>query len=289
MSRESVQPYTAKVCLRSPSCIIRKAQTVPFKIIKKSNLQQQCLGKTKKARKINADKVATTAAINMTQNDLAPDLVIEWRSLDELEAPKRRVRKIVPDHVNRAIKSITTFGMISPITVRGTVVVDGHTRLAAARELGMSQVPCIDVGHLSEASARMLAISLNRLAELGEWDMDELKLELTELEIEDIDLEVSFFSAQELDIILSDGGDSEPDGSQNVADPEAPVTTVEGDLWLLGERHRVLCGNSLEVASFKTLLGDSVAHAVLTDVPYNVKIAGNVSGLGSPKVLSAGA
>ena len=202
---------------------------MPFKIIKKSNLQQQCLGKTKKARKINADKVATKAAINMAQNDLAPDLVIEWRSLDELEAPKRRVRKIVPEHVNRAIKSITIFGMISPITVRGTVIVDGHTRLAAARELGMDQVPCIDVSHLSEASTRMLAISLNRLAELGEWDMDELKLELTELEIEDIDLEVSFFSPQELDIILSEGGDGEADGSDNVPDPDVPVTTVEGD------------------------------------------------------------
>jgi hypothetical protein len=238
---------------------------VPFKIIKKSHLQQQCLTKTKKARKINADRVATKAAINVAQNDLAPELVIEWRSLDELEAPKRRVHKIVPEHVNHAIKSIKTFGMISPITVRGAVIVDGHTRLAAARELGMDQVPCVDVSHLSEASARMLAISLNRLAELGEWDMDELKLELTQLEIENIDLEVSFFSAQELAIIFADGGASEADDSEDVAEPQAPVTTVEGDLWLLDERHRVLCGNSLEAESFEILLGDNVAHAAMLD------------------------
>ena len=88
------------------------------------------------------------------------------------------------------------------------MVIDGHTRVEAARELGMDKVPCIDVSQHSEAKARMLAISLNRLAERGEWDFPELKLELDDLEIDGFDLSLTFFDEKQLDIILA--GDPEP-------------------------------------------------------------------------------
>lgn len=252
-------------------------------ISKKGNLHQQYLGKTKSARKANAGKVAikSAAAVGF-QNDLSPELVIAWHAIDDLKAPKRRVRKVTAEQVGRAIASIRSFGLVSPITIRNMVVLDGHSRLQAAVELGMGKVPCIDVGHLSESQARMLAISLNRLAERGEWDLPELKLELEEIEIDGFDLSLSFFTEQELDIILTDDSEEVGDGDDELELPVEPVS-IFGDLWLLGKGHRVLCADALDAAAYPLLLDGTLASAVLTDPPYNVKIAGNVSGNGKKK------
>lgn len=252
-------------------------------ITKTSKLKESLLAKTKAARKANSAKVAVkSAAAGAIPNDLAPDLKVEWYPIDELAPAKRRVRKHTPEQVERAIRLIKAFGFVSPVTIRRRVVVDGHIRIAAAQELGMEAVPCIDVGHLSKKQARTLAISLNRLAELGEWDLPELKLGLEELEIEDIDLSLTLFTDQELDIILSDEAGEGVAGEEIPQAPSHPITR-EGYLWLLGDAHRVLCGNSLDAGSYKALLNGQVAHAVLTDSPYNVKIGNNVSGKGETK------
>lgn len=253
-------------------------------ITKKSKLKDAFLSKTKASRKANANKVAVkSAAAGAKPNDLSPDLKVKWYPIGELTPARRRVRKCNPEQVERAIMLIRAYGFISPVTIRRGVVVDGHVRIAAARELGMESVPCIDVGHLSKTQARTLSISLNRLAELGEWDLPELKLELEELEIEDVDLSLALFTDQELDIILSD--ESGEGGAEEEKIPEPPQNPVtrEGYLWLCGDTHRVVCGNSLDAENYKELLNGQVAHAVLTDSPYNVKIAGNVSGLGKTK------
>jgi DNA modification methylase len=252
-------------------------------ITKKSKLKEGFLAQTKAARKANANKVAIkSAAAVALPNDLAPDLRVEWHTIDELTPAERRVRECNPEQVERAIRLIRAYGFISPVTIRRRVVVDGHIRIAAARELGMEAVPCIDVGHLSKKQARMLGISLNRLAELGEWDLHELKLELEELEIEDIDLSLTLFTDQELDIILSDEPHEET-MEEDVPEPPLHPVTRQGYLWLCGDMHRVLCGNSLDAGSYKAPFKGQVAHAVLTDSPYNVKIEGNVSGLGKIK------
>ena len=144
-----------------------------------------------------------------------------------------------------------------------------------------NKVPCVDVSHLSDEKVRLLTLTLNRLAETGTWDLPELKLELAELQIAEIDLTLSGFTMPELDIILSDAADD--DGQEEVIPepPQLPVN-VAGDLWHLDE-HRVSCGNALEAADYASLMGTSRAASVLTDPPYNVKIAGNVSGLGKTK------
>lgn len=256
---------------------------MPFTISKKNGLNQQLLNKSKASRKANAAKVKIkSASAKKLQNDLLPNLAVELRPINDLRPPKRKVRNANSDQIERSIKSIQAFGFVCPVTVRGNVVVDGHTRLLAARELGIQEIPCINVGHLSESEARMLAISLNRLAERGEWNLPELKLELEELEIGELDLSVSFFTEQELDIILTEEPDQAGQDDVDLEPPSDPVSRP-GDLWLLGKGHRILCGNSLDAESFKTLLGDSLARAVMTDPPYNVKIAGNVSGNGKIK------
>ena len=255
-----------------------------FIITKKSGFNKQCLDKTAKRRKKNASLVSIKkAAGGGLPNDLLPSLEITLRNIGELTVAKRRVRKTEPEQVARVVSQIKAFTFVSPITVRGHVVIDGHIRLRAAQELGMAQVPCIDISHLSEAKARMLAIGLNRVSETGTWDVPELKLELCELEIEGLDLTLSGFSSKELDIVLLDDTD-EGAGGEEESIPEPPADPVSqlGDLWLLG-KHRLLCGNALEKGSYEKLLEGTQATAILTDPPYNVKIEGNVSGLGKKK------
>ena len=255
-----------------------------FVITKKSGFNKQCLDKTGTRRKQNASLVGIkSAADGGIPNDLAPSLEIVWRNVSELTAPKRRVRKTEPEQVKRVVSQIKAFTFVSPITIRGNVVIDGFIRLLAARELGMAQVPCIDISHLPEAKARLLAIGLNRVAETGTWDMPELRLELGELEIGGLDLSFSGFSSKELDIILLDetvaGVGHEED---SIAEPPAEPVSRLGDLWLL-DRHRLLCGDALDKLSYEKLLEGAQATGVLTDPPYNVKIEGNVSGLGKKK------
>ena len=255
-----------------------------FVINKKTGFNKQCLDKTGTLRKKNASLVSVkNAAAGPLPNDLLPSLYIVLRNVGELTAPKRRVRKTEPEQVAQVVAQIKAFTFVSPITVRGNVVVDGIIRLKAAQALGMSQVPCIDVSHLSEARARMLAIGLNRVGETGTWDVPELKLELWELELEGLELSLSGFNSKELDIILLDDISGDLAGAdENIPEvPSSPVSQL-GDLWMLG-KHRLLCDDSTKPGSYERLLEGMLATAILTDPPYNVKIGGNVSGLGKKK------
>lgn len=255
-----------------------------FVITKKSGFKKQCLAKTTTRRKTHASHVSIKkAAGGAIPNDLLPSLQITFRNVCDLKTPNRRVRKSEPAQVARVVSQIKAFTFVSPITVRGDVVIDGHTRLKAAQELGMDQVPCIDISHLSKAQARMLAIGLNRVGETGTWDVPELRLELGELELEGLDLTLSGFSSQELDIVLLDETDDSAVGEEEIIpEPAAHPVSELGDLWLLG-KHRLLCADALDKGSYEKLLEGAKATAVLTDPPYNVKIDGNVSGLGKKK------
>lgn len=256
---------------------------MPFKIKTKSSVTQQCFDKTKQARKVSSGKVAiASAAAHALPNDLAPDLEITWLDVSDLQTPKRRVRKRLSSHVADAVASIKNFGFIAPVTVRGKVIIDGHTRVEAAKELGMVKVPCLDVSQHSESKARALAISLNRLAERGEWDFPELKPEIEELDIDGFDISLTFFDEKQLDIILADEPESAGKEEKIIDPPNEPVSML-GDIWTMGKGHRMLCGNSIDPASYALLMGDAKAAAVLTDSPYNVVISGNVSGLGKTK------
>jgi DNA modification methylase len=253
-----------------------------FTITHKGSFQKQSLAKTTGRRKKNVAKVALQSlTANTVLNDIAPDIKIDWRNPADLKEARRKVRKIEDRHLADMVRAISHFGFVSPLIVRGNRVVDGHVRLAAARALAMPKVPCIDVSHLSEEKVRLLAISLNRLAETGTWDLAELKFELEELETMELDLSLTGFTMPEIDIIFGDEAE-EKDKEEEIPDPPAVPVTVEGDLWLLGE-HRVLCGSALAAADFERLMGGDLAAAVLTDPPYNVVIAGNVSGLGKTK------
>lgn len=243
--------------------------------------KSQKLDKTKKRRKAQEGKRRQAElGSGVRRNDLLPELQLRNVEIGSLNSAARLTRRLNEDHVERIMVSIADLGFTVPILIADDKILDGHTRLEAARRLGLDQVPAVDVSHLSDIEIRKLALAANRLGELGEWDLDLLRIEFQELIELDIDLSATGFTLPEQDIILLDPDDtaSEHDEDEVGAPPEVPVTQA-GDLWLL-DAHRVRCGNALEAEPYTELLEGVPAHVVVTDPPYNVKIKGNVSGLG---------
>tara|TARA_R100001244_G_scaffold86820_10_gene66503 strand:- start:40704 stop:42185 length:1482 start_codon:yes stop_codon:yes gene_type:complete len=215
------------------------------------------------------------------RNDLLPELSITYCPIDHLRPPRRRTRREDPEQIARIAASITESGFSLPLLTHEGRVIDGWSRVLAARELGLDRAPVIECSHLDEPHARALALAINRIGERGEWDLDALRLEFIELIELEIDLDPTGFSVEEQDIILLDplDEDEEVAGEEDVDDPPANPVTRPGDSWQL-RNHRIICGDALEETTYKTLLVDEQVDAVLTDPPYNVKIKGNVSGLG---------
>jgi DNA modification methylase len=243
--------------------------------------KRQKLEKTaQRRRKLDAERDLAEQISNSPRNDLLPELRLQIMALSALRPSPHRTRRSTAAHVRRLMASISDLGFTVPILVREGEIVDGHVRVEAATRLGLDHVPAIEVAHLSPTEIRKLMLAINRSGELGEWDLDQLRIEIAELVDLEVDLSSTGFSAQEIDIILlDDTGEEEGATDEDIPDvPQVPVTRA-GDLWLLGD-HRILCSNALDREVYAQLLDGRTIDAVLTDPPYNVPIAGNVSGLG---------
>lgn len=185
--------------------------------------------------------------------------------------------------IQQIADSITHFGFTNPILVDdANGVIAGHGRLAAAKLLGLTSAPTIRLSGMSEADIRAYVISDNRLAENAGWDPKLLALEFQYLEDLDFDLALTGFEAPEIDNLIA--GRALETAPQDPADavpaPTATAITRPGDLWRIGP-HRLICGDSTDVATYAALLGDDRADLVFADAPYNVPISGHVSGAGA--------
>jgi DNA modification methylase len=221
--------------------------------------------------------------MTMGRNDRQPELVLVERRIDEVRPANRRVRRSNAAHVASVMRSIESFGNCVPILIDGSgTIIDGSIRLDAANRLGHETIPCVVIDHLSAEQVRLLSIALNRLAESGEWDLEVLELELVDLKGAGIDISLSGFNDIELDVIM------QPEvalgAASNADEPEPHETALSrlGDLWLLGT-HRLICGDAISRETYDALMGSERAHMSFSDPPYNVPIAGFVSGLGKKK------
>ena len=122
------------------------------------------------------------------------NLKVEYRSLDELIPYANNARTHSDSQIVQIVASIAEFGFVNPVLVDGDgVLIAGHGRLMAARQLGMEKVPSIQLEHLSEAQRKALIIADNRIAMNAGWDEELLKLELETLDDLDFDLEAAWF------------------------------------------------------------------------------------------------
>lgn len=255
-----------------------------MKTITTAGVKAPLILKTKALRdKATAATLLTASTSGKLPNDLLPNLKIEIRSISSLKPGKNRTRKTTPKQLELILQSIKRSGFIGGILVKDDRIVDGHTRFEAVKALGLQQIPCIEVGHLSEEQTRFLALTMNRTGETGEWCTDGLRIEILELEAYNFDLSNIGFSLPELDLIKLDPTPHEAAGLLDSI-PDFSLTTVTrlDDCWQLGE-HRLICGDARDFETYKRLLKSELAACVFSDPPYNCKIAGNVSGLGKVK------
>jgi DNA modification methylase len=195
-----------------------------------------------------------------------------------LEIQTWPVSKLVPyfrnprknDHVvERMAASINEFGFKIPILARSDgEVVDGHLRLKAAQQMGLTEVPVVLCDEWTQAQVRAFRLLVNRSATWAEWDDELVALEIGELKALDFDLSLTGFDPVEIDGFLF--GEEQED----VPDPVVPelsqqAITRVGDLWICGQ-HRLLCGDATSAEVVRSLLGEAKPALMVTDPPYGV-------------------
>ena len=214
------------------------------------------------------------------------DLRIEQLPISSLTPNPRNARRHPRKQINKLSKIIAKLGFSVPIIIdEDNVILAGHGRLEAAKELGLPEVPCVRLSDLSEAEKIAFSIAENRLGDESTFDDAAIKGLLIELTGLDFDATLTGFDPGEIDFridgpagsILGDPADLPLAGSN-----DKPPVSRSGDLWRLSD-HRLFCGSALEEASYRAVLEGELAQMIFTDSPWNVPIQGHVSGLGKNK------
>ena len=208
-------------------------------------------------------------------------LNVEYRKVEALIPYARNPRTHSDAQITKIAASIVEYGWTNPVLVDGdNGIIAGHGRLAAARKLGLDQVPVIELAHLTTAQKRALVIADNRLALDAGWDEEMLALELAELSEAGFELALTGFENIEIDALLADATPTEAEpAAQDDADadepdttddvPDKPVVAVsrEGDVWAIGS-HRLICGDATDPAVVATLMQGDTAQLCFTSPPY---------------------
>jgi DNA modification methylase len=205
----------------------------------------------------------------------------------ELRPYPRNARTHSKKQLRQIADSISRFGFTNPVLVsEDGEIIAGHGRVAAAKLLGMAQVPTLALSHLSATERRAYVLADNKLALNAGWDSEILAIELQGLIDLEFDVELTGFGLAEIDLVLDEareGSVAIPAGPDDaIPSPPARPVTRPGDLWHLG-RHRLLCGDARVSSDYVRLLGNESVDLIFTDPPYNVAIDGNVCGSGSVK------
>ena len=201
-------------------------------------------------------------------NDLRYQLV----DVDKLIPYVNNARTHSAEQVNKLAGSIKEFGFINPVIIDGdNGILAGHGRVMAAKQLGLKKVPCVAADYLTEAQRKAYILADNKMALDAGWDNDLLKVEIESLQEMGFDLEFTGFGETELADLFASDNDAREDDFDVDAELEKPCFSKAGDVWQLG-RHRVICGDSTNLETYKRLMGDTKANLVCTDPPYFVKL-----------------
>lgn len=190
---------------------------------------------------------------------------IVYKRVDELREYDNNPRKN-DSAVDAVAASIDLAGFKVPMVIDSDgIIVAGHTRLKAAKQLGMTEVPCIIADDLTEEQIQAFRLADNKVSELALWDFDKLEAELMMLADTDIDMTVFGFE----DFDLEEPEEVVEDEAPEVDEDAEPITQT-GDIWQLG-RHRLMCGDSTDPLNIKLLMQGKKADLVFTDPPYGMK------------------
>ena len=177
-----------------------------------------------------------------------------------------------PEQITKLRLSLREFGFVNPVLIdRQFNVLAGHGRIAAAKEEGIKEVPCVFVEHLSEAQKKAYILADNRMSLDAGWDDELLKVEMESLQEMGFDIGMTGFDESEIADLFETDTEGEEDNFDVDAELEKPCFSKTGDVWHIG-RHTVICGDSTDSETYSRLLGDTKVNLVCTDAPYFVNL-----------------
>ena len=177
-----------------------------------------------------------------------------------------------PEQLAKLRSSLREFGFINPVIIdRDFNVIAGHGRIVAAKEEGITEVPCVFVDYLTEAQKKAYILADNRMALDAGWDEELLRIEIESLQGADFDVSLTGFGEDEIaDLFAGDGEKDVKDDDFDLSAALEKAAFVErGDIWTVG-RHRLMCGDATSAEDVAALMDGKKANLIVTDPPYGV-------------------
>lgn len=195
------------------------------------------------------------------------ELKIEYLPVEALTPYEKNARKHEDKDVKTIVNSIREFGFNDAIGIWSdkNIVVEGHGRLLAAKELGMKEVPCVRLDHLTDEARRAYALAHNKTAEMSEWDLDFMNDEINNI----FEIDMSQFGFD-----IPDEDEEEKEIVEDAEPEEVGTRCKAGDIWEMGN-HRLICGDSTDIKTIEKLMNGERADMVFTDPPYGYKYQSN--------------
>lgn len=201
--------------------------------------------------------------------------------ISKLKPYEKNAKTHPKENIEAIKKSIEKYGFADPIGVWGkqNIIVEGHGRYLACKELGIDEVPCIRLDHLSDEERREYTLLHNKTTMMSDFDLDLLGDELLELDLSDFELDWGLPElVQEEKEVEDDDFDCTP--------PEQPKAKL-GDIYQLGN-HRLMCGDSTSLGDIEKLIDGQHIDLVYTDAPYGISVVGDDGTIGGGGATSAG-
>lgn len=192
------------------------------------------------------------------------DMNIVNMKIKEIIPYEKNAKKHDKTQIANVAESIKRFGFAQPLVVdKDNVLIIGHCRLLAAKQLKLREVPVVRMDDLTEEQVKQLRLLDNKLNE-SDWDYDLLADEIGDLDFDGFDIDFGISLDDEIEVVEDEA--PEPD-------LENPPIAQLGDLYQLGD-HRLICGDSTDVNVIDRLMDGVKADMVFTDPPYNVAFNG---------------
>lgn len=211
---------------------------------------------------------------------------IKKYKIEDIKPYKNNAKIHTPEQIEQIKKSIEEFGMNDPIAIWGkdNIIVEGHGRLEALKQLGYKEVECIRLDHLTDEERKAYTLAHNKLTMNTDFDFEILESELADIE----DIDMSDFG---FDLEFEDEEEKEMEEDNFDMDIKYPKIVKKGDLWILG-KNKLYCGNSFEEKNIRDLMKEEKSDLTFCDPPYDLEEDGWIKNLqftkeGAPILLMA--